>query len=330
MKRLTRLTVIAPGFRRSVGALDGAARLPVLERLAARGRYQHENASEPSFQPLEPWQREAARVLGMQPLPSAPLSALGAGLAPPNGTWLHAQFVHLAAGLDHLILVPLRAAQALDETSLVQLRAALAQHVSEEGYEWLSTGAMDFLRMDASMQVETCAPDIASRMSMVEAMPRGRDAARLRRLMTELQMQLHDHPLNRQRERSGLLPANSVWLWGAGALPAASGSRRGWGHVFADDAYVRGLAQLADVQCEPLPQNGDVVLRQAAANTLVLLHWASLATLESDWLAPSERALHRGHLEQLELILDDIHIIADRWSRWRVWRRARPLTLVIA
>ena len=330
MDRLTRLTVIAPGFRRGLSALDTNARLPVLERLVARGECRQQPVQEPNFQALESWQLDLARVLGTQPLPSAPVSAIGAGLAPRDGTWLHAQFLHIAAGLDHLVLVPLRAEQALDEASLTQLHAALAAHVQDDGYDWLSAGSAHFLHTAAQLRIDTCAPDIASRMPMVEAMPRGNDGARLRRLMTELQMQLHEHPLNQRRERSGLLPANGVWLWGSGSVPAPPRCEGGREQVFANDNYARGLLRLHDTDAVPLPRDGHTLLSQAAANPLVLLHCASLEALESAWLTAFERALIGGHIEQLELILDDIHISANRWSHWRRWRRVQPLATVFA
>jgi len=36
---------------------------------------------------------------------------------------------------------------------------------------------------------------------------------RFRAQLNELQMQLHDHPLNQAREARGELPVNSLWLW---------------------------------------------------------------------------------------------------------------------
>ena len=51
-------------------------------------------------------------------------------------------------------------------------------------------------------------------------MPRTPQAGPLRRLQQEMQMLLYTLPLNDERQRGGLLPVNSFWLHGTGALPA--------------------------------------------------------------------------------------------------------------
>ena len=49
--------------------------------------------------------------------------------------------------------------------------------------------------------------------------PRAAAAAPLRRLQQEMQMLLYTHAVNDTRVRGGLLPVNSLWASGAGALP---------------------------------------------------------------------------------------------------------------
>lgn len=39
-------------------------------------------------------------------------------------------------------------------------------------------------------------------------------------LLNECQIALHNHPMNVQRQRNGLLPVNGLWFWGGGVLPA--------------------------------------------------------------------------------------------------------------
>lgn len=50
-------------------------------------------------------------------------------------------------------------------------------------------------------------------------LPQGKEAGALLQWMTSSQMILKVHPLNRQREEEGHLPANSTWLWGQGWRP---------------------------------------------------------------------------------------------------------------
>ena len=50
-------------------------------------------------------------------------------------------------------------------------------------------------------------------------MPRGDASRPLRRLQQEMQMLLYTHPVNEERTRGGLLPVNSFWVSGSGALP---------------------------------------------------------------------------------------------------------------
>jgi hypothetical protein len=51
-------------------------------------------------------------------------------------------------------------------------------------------------------------------------MPAGEAGRPLRRLQQEMQMLLYNLPLNDARERARLLPVNSFWASGSGALPA--------------------------------------------------------------------------------------------------------------
>lgn len=287
----------------------------------ARGERRRSPPPEVAFQTHEAWQREVLQRLRLGPQPAAPVTALGAGLLRDRGCWLQAQFVHLAAGLDHLVLVPLVDAQALDASAQRELQSHLATLVREDGYDWLSAADEHFLYTTASIEAETCAPEAAARLPLVDAMPRGEHGRNLRRLMTELQMQLHEHPVNQQRERAGLLPANGVWLWGLGAQ--VINARTQLPNAFSDDAFVRGLYRSHGQTCQPLPRDGQSLITQAAGEVLLLLHCGTLQELDERWLAPLEHAVNTGRIQQLELLLDDMHLTATRWHRWRWWRAVR-------
>ena len=57
------------------------------------------------------------------------------------------------------------------------------------------------------------------------------------RLHNEMQMFLHLHPLNRQREQQGLPIVNGLWYWGAGDCRRTRSDLR----LFSDDAEIRAL-----------------------------------------------------------------------------------------
>lgn len=52
-------------------------------------------------------------------------------------------------------------------------------------------------------------------------MPRSAQARPVRRLQQEMQMLLYTHEINEERVRRGLLPVNSFWVSGTGALPGS-------------------------------------------------------------------------------------------------------------
>ncbi|RPH53100.1 MAG: hypothetical protein EHM84_04500, partial [Lysobacterales bacterium] len=74
------------------------------------------------------------------------------------------------------------------------------------------------LRSERLLEVETATPAAVVIRGIDAAMPKGRDAAALRRLLTELQMLLHEHPVNLARARRSAPAVNAVWLHGVGAV----------------------------------------------------------------------------------------------------------------
>lgn len=77
------------------------------------------------------------------------------------------------------------------------------------------------------------------------ALPQGEAGRATRRWLNELQMALHDHPLNRARRERGLPEVNSLWLHGDGAAPSMLSARVD--AVWSQDALVLGCADLASV-----------------------------------------------------------------------------------
>ena len=62
-------------------------------------------------------------------------------------------------------------------------------------------------------------PDEAIGADIFSVFPPDDSAKRWRTLLNEAQITLHNHPLNAERIQKGLLPVNSLYFWGGGALP---------------------------------------------------------------------------------------------------------------
>jgi len=175
--------------------------------------------------------------------PAGPALALVNELtAPGPGSWCVAQPVHFAAGLDHLRLAPLAQAALTDEDAST-LGALVSSHFStgELTVAAFVQGAW-LLRFDRSIDCSTQPPDTVVGRNVHDFMPAGRDGARVRSLMNEIQMLLHEHPVNQRREQARLLPVNGWWIWGFGdGMAGAPGAGINRWRLHSDDLWLRAL-----------------------------------------------------------------------------------------
>jgi hypothetical protein len=159
------------------------------------------------------------------------------------------------------------------------------------------------------------APEQALGEDLSQHLPQGPDARRWRVLLNEIQVLLHQHPLNAERRARGLAPINSLWLWGGGNLPARLQSTLQG--VISDDLLLNALATQAGVKT--LTRTPDAIAA-AAPGWLIDLQDLPAGEIESRWwpiLQPLLRrqmvCLHFASAERWQ---------CKSWHRWRVWRRA--------
>lgn len=144
--------------------------------------------------------------------------------------------------------------------------------------------------------------------------------------MTELQMALHEHPVNLARERSGLPTANAVWLWGLGSLaPNDVQTARTLPAGWSDDAFTRGLYRAHGAELEQLAPSQSILAKTQSRTALAVAPVADSQQLQSEWVDPLIRALGSHQIDGLELILDQWRLQADRAALRRFWRR--PLSV---
>jgi hypothetical protein len=267
-----------------------------------------------SYAHLESWQHAVLHALPTElrshGLTSAVLTWRGEGGARREGSCLLVEPVHLQAGMDDLRYLqppPL----TLEEADL--LVQSLGPLLSLAGFELLTatdtTDALNgnwYLWCYRQLRATTFSLRSHTTASVYDLMPQGSDAAELRRLMTEIQMVLHDHPVNRQRQRHGILAVNALWFSGNGKLDLVTQQLAQ--RVISDSAYMRGLCEQLQVDCWPVPPDAGSLLKVEVPQVLMVLPIESLTLLESRWLHPLAVALRGGDIEQLDLHLDQWRI----------------------
>lgn len=153
-------------------------------------------------------------------------------------------------------------------------------------------------------------------------LPQGDLGWRWRRLLSEAQVTLHNHPLNAQRVAAGLRPVNSLWFWGAGRLPDSVRCMQS--RFFSDDLLLASLATQAGVARSDLPSALPVEASQPGT-VIDLRRLRSFDALEGDWMVP---LLAQQARTGVDLVIDGAggaRVRYQRSHRWRVWRRAAPL-----
>jgi hypothetical protein len=256
------------------------------------------------------WRAAAFAVLapGIPLPPVAALAMRAAGMAPQAAWVCLATPVHYLAELSNVRFAG---------DGMLSLEAAEAQALaldfnrlwSGAGVQLWAAANRLFCGFDAALETTTQDPELARGRHLHDFLPAGRDAPRLRGLMSEMEMWLFDHAVNERRRRASQLPISGLWLWGGG--PA-----------LASLPEVRGAAGGEDLLVEAFGATGerlaDVMVVEAAPGGP---DWRDL---ESSWLEPTLTDLRRGRLRQLELSAGERRfVVSARWRR-RFWRRAKP------
>jgi hypothetical protein len=268
------LTLLLPGAllpREVVRALAEPLAASALASLLARAQVAGDSDAEAP--PHLAWLAEHL-FQGEAPLATAPYAAAAlSGHAPAADQCLwQAEPVHLELARDHVALVPLPAPPSEDDASaLIAAANALA---AEAGAEFVRLGDRWFLRTEREWKMDAQPLIAALGQPLHTVLPTGRDAAVWNRLLTEIQMTWHAHPVNEAREARGETTVNSVWLHGGGRWTPLQ--RPAFASVLADDPEWRGAAQAAGIAAS---------LGSATPGDAALVIWSDLLVprLRQDW-----------------------------------------------
>lgn len=282
-------------------------RAPVLERLIARAS---------SSARVRDWREEAFRAITVEnaAVPPVAVAALATSAGVTAGAWVCvATPLHLVAGMTS-VAMPDNGILALSSDEAGALAADFNRVFGDAGAR-LAVGraATLFCVFGRALEVTTHDPEEVAGRDVFGFQAAGTDASRLRQLMSEMEMWLFDHEVNRGRAARAVPPITGLWLWGGGRVPAAMPIVHGW--TAGEDPLFAAFP--TETEFPSSAGAGVVVCAEQPSSP----GWPEV---EARWLEPATAALKSGRIGRLVLSAGDRRFAVERGIHWRFWRRPRP------
>lgn len=298
-------------IRFSARVPDERQRAPLLEHLVVRAA---------SSTQITDWRIDAMRAVAPAVEAASAVSAalLYAGAArstdPPPWACV-ASPVHLSAGMSSVSM----SAEGVMRLTADEAAALAADfnRVFTGGTRLTNRGTHLHCEFEEAVLAVTHDPEAVAGRDVFDFQPTGRDAPRLRRLMSEMEMWLFDHAVNRARAARRQAPVSGLWLWGGGRGGALKPALPIW--TAGDDVCFGAFGDepaLPDVAGSRV--GSGVVVCEAAPGT------TSWLDADRRWLEPAWAALKTGRLGRLELSAGAYRVSLRRGVHWRFWRRVVP------
>ncbi|MBU3671322.1 MAG: hypothetical protein FGM43_02145 [Sinobacteraceae bacterium] len=256
---------------------------------------------------------------------------------PEHSPWLVTP-LHLLAGMK-TVHVPMNAVMTLTPVESRQLASEFAAIFGADGLALQPIEPSGFLLHGLDAEgAETVEPARLLGGTLDEGLPSGPGSRRLRQLMTEVDLWLHELPLNRAREARNEPRLSTLWVWGGGqgfreGLPR-SAAREGWAALYADDAWVAAFAQLTRIDVRALPRDATALLSAPGADAAMCVVLPSaalgLAALDAAWIRPAIEAVHEGKLRGVSIVGNDRCVTLSSGDAWRFWRPMRDVLAALA
>lgn len=302
-------------------------KLPALSWLLGKGSR--------TLQPVADYPQWLADVAGLPSLPAAALRASAIG-ASQTGRWLCLDPIHLRVERTQLIVQDPASLQLTQEEAATLL-ADLAPLLDELGQPGISAPHEWQIHLHAESDIRTTPLVDAIGLNGDQLMPKAENVKVWRRVLNEVQMTLHEHPVNLARSARGLPAVNSLWPWGEGPL---ADIRPDWDLIQADGMLWQGLARHLDCAWRPLPDrytaiSGKTLVVQPALEAGTrhrdALQWlGAMQALEAQWFAPLMQALQDGSLKTLVLHGHGeghaLTLTVSGSNQLNFWRKPAPLT----
>lgn len=325
------ITLLAEDLGQLAAAVPAGARYPALERILARGYSNRLDVPDPNHLRFA--------LYGIEPDGNIPVAALThvndrRTRKKSDYYWLRTDPVTMWADMARVFMTSYGFAD-LNPFERNELESCIRGVLEEEGIDLHSDHPERWcIALNEPLEFQFTPLDNALGMDVADALPDHPEARYWRRVLNEIQIALHNCPVNVRRRQNGQQEVNSVWFWGGGFIPEAAPHDL-FDTVYSDHPVTRGLAIINDCN---LKEQGEALrpdFRQDGRTVLV------------DWCVASRNAeAEMNHLENvatalLDLVASGQAIVSlydgsgagrefNRRAGRRFWRRTRPLNRSLA
>lgn len=324
------ITLLIEDLGRLATAVSAGLRCPAVERVWARG--QRRTVDVPTANHLR------FKLFGIDSpgaLPIAALTHVSDRQRRPDDSyyWLRADPVTMWADMARVFMTRFGFAD-LDPFERNEIETCILGVLREEGIDLHADHPERWcIPLEKPLEFAFTPLDEALGMDVADALPEHPEARYWRRVLNEIQVALHNAPVNIRRRAAGRHEINSVWFWGGGFIPDTA-PHSVLRTVCSDLPVSRGLAIIHD--CRLVPQanvlEGDFV----EDDFPVLIDWTvgtedpdqEMLLLES-LIGPLQARSDQG---LLTIALYDGSAegrVYSAHSRRRFWHRRKPLSRVL-
>jgi len=272
---------------------------------------------------------------GLAPMPDYPIAAISAaedGLDVGTDYWLRADPVHLVLQRDSFSLsepCPLTVARTHAQAMIASFNA----HFAQDGLKFsLGESGAWYVSLAQPPQIKTALPAMAMGKNIAHFMPQGSAASHWVAYLNEVQMLLHAHAANTEREGAGEVAVNSIWLSGGGVMPApvTITPDSDIDCVVGNSALYKGLAKCSGLMHHDISASLQSVLQQVAVHKHVRLQLAQDLVLAEGSFQALLNGLKNRSITQLVLNLacyeKTMVATIKPLDLYKFWRTAKPMS----
>lgn len=315
--------------------------LPYLEKLLAKS-----NRLSQSSEGLEAWLCQVFNIKKQQNWPIAPISLheeCASVIEGGKDYWIRADPVHLRIEQNHIMLADSHAFKMTSEEA-EGFTSEINRNFMNEEWKILPLHPKRwYIHLKKTPEIKTYTLAQVTCKNINNYLSSGKDGVFWNNKFNEIQMILHEHPLNKAREIRGELAINSVWFWGGGVIPPSI--QTSYTKIWSDSNFVSSLSRLSNIKHDKLPLNASAWLSsKTSEDDLIIMdelfvsaqyreayEWReNLKKIDLEWFAPLYTALKRGEIETLTIItfngIKKQEFVINRRDLWKFWLATKPLS----